>query len=892
MAFAAKYRINWRDQFGKTTYKIDVLEDAYAGAITTLGHTSNITHSYNSIDVENPVWVIGSEFIFSFLVHEDNLATLDADFYDSAYKTLKVHFFVDGVRKWAGWLKPENTTRDYDGPQLVYSVSSTDGLADLSDVDYDGYFTTGRETFLQMVKNAISLIGIDDNDFFIQCNTREDAIMGAGEDVLKVLYGNNKNFYKVEDGELQSDDAYAVIEKCVKPFYCTIFQDDGYWKIINGQEHISDSTVYDYATLAASLANTAYDRTVTIDTFERPEGNQLELSKYPPLKNLRLLFRNINLGGNEVTNGDFESGTTGWTSSGWSTFTTAADGGSNVASTIESFPAESDTKYIESSSFVLSGVNVDDDKLNVSCRVKLKSITLSAGGTFYPEVYLAIVAPSSGPIEGYRTVISEVDGDYTVFQHSFNIVDGDGTYSVRLYIDPQNDTDQLTYYWDDVEAIHAGTVNTTTDSLYKNEAAATAYKKHEQELYFADSLQNSDISAINDGTATLSTLWSRDGVSGEAKSLVYLFAQQYLNDYQASHDIISIELFDFDDQLTFATIMILGGKRYRFIEYSKNYKTKLLSATIQQVDNTADATFTHSPVTLTSIRGVESVAGQSVNTTGFATQAWVNNGFEPVITPNTAFNKNFGTGAGDVSEGNHNHSGVYEPAFSKNTGFNKNLGSSAGTVSEGDHTHAYLPLTGGTISGNLQVNGFLRVDATRGLTNVTGEFGTVQTNGGGVGSFQGYSIGGRVVFLHNASSLMGLYDDVNNNYLFKGTLLGSTIMYYNGAAKIETMNTGACVTGAFVATGEITAYSDGKLKKGFRDLVNPLEKVIAFCGQSFIKDGYRQFGFVAQAICPIAPEVVTEGDYLSLSNMGITAIHNEAIKCLAQEIENIKSEMI
>lgn len=36
----------------------------------------------------------------------------------------------------------------------------------------------------------------------------------------------------------------------------------------------------------------------------------------------------------------------------------------------------------------------------------------------------------------------------------------------------------------------------------------------------------------------------------------------------------------------------------------------------------------------------------------------------------------------------HNHAGVYEPVFSKNTGFNKNLGTSAGTVSEGNHTHS------------------------------------------------------------------------------------------------------------------------------------------------------------------------------------------------------------
>lgn len=38
----------------------------------------------------------------------------------------------------------------------------------------------------------------------------------------------------------------------------------------------------------------------------------------------------------------------------------------------------------------------------------------------------------------------------------------------------------------------------------------------------------------------------------------------------------------------------------------------------------------------------------------------------------------------------HDHSGVYEPAFSKNTGFNRNFGTTAGTVAEGNHKHDSL----------------------------------------------------------------------------------------------------------------------------------------------------------------------------------------------------------
>lgn len=92
-------------------------------------------------------------------------------------------------------------------------------------------------------------------------------------------------------------------------------------------------------------------------------------------------------------------------------------------------------------------------------------------------------------------------------------------------------------------------------------------------------------------------------------------------------------------------------------------------------------------------------------------------GAEPAFSKNTAFNKNFGSVAGTVTEGNdarlsnartplaHTHTKSQitdfahlhtpaeagaEPAFSKNTAFNKNFGVLAGTVAEGSHTHPLL----------------------------------------------------------------------------------------------------------------------------------------------------------------------------------------------------------
>jgi len=45
----------------------------------------------------------------------------------------------------------------------------------------------------------------------------------------------------------------------------------------------------------------------------------------------------------------------------------------------------------------------------------------------------------------------------------------------------------------------------------------------------------------------------------------------------------------------------------------------------------------------------------------------------------------------DYADINHNHDGVYEPVFTKNTAFNKNFGTGSGQVAEGNHTHSIYP---------------------------------------------------------------------------------------------------------------------------------------------------------------------------------------------------------
>lgn len=81
----------------------------------------------------------------------------------------------------------------------------------------------------------------------------------------------------------------------------------------------------------------------------------------------------------------------------------------------------------------------------------------------------------------------------------------------------------------------------------------------------------------------------------------------------------------------------------------------------------------------------------------------------------------------------------------------------------------------------------------------TGDYGSVQINGGGKGSWEGYAIDGRAVFMHDGGTQTGIYDDVNNKWIMAAVHGGTTQLYHNGTAKIETTSTGISVSGGVMA---------------------------------------------------------------------------------------------
>jgi len=163
---------------------------------------------------------------------------------------------------------------------------------------------------------------------------------------------------------------------------------------------------------------------------------------------------------------------------------------------------------------------------------------------------------------------------------------------------------------------------------------------------------------------------------------------------------------------------------------------------------------------------------------------------------------------------------------------------------------------------------------------VSGNYGSIQIDGGAHGGYEGYSIGGRAVFMHNNSNKVGIYNDVNNEWMFDGDFNGQTAMYYNGSIKGYTYSSGYRVTGNMLASSNVYAYySDERLKakdgviEDALGKINSLETFYYYENDLAKEHGYdndkRQLGVSAQQVEAILPECVAPAPFdLETDNEG------------------------
>lgn len=96
-------------------------------------------------------------------------------------------------------------------------------------------------------------------------------------------------------------------------------------------------------------------------------------------------------------------------------------------------------------------------------------------------------------------------------------------------------------------------------------------------------------------------------------------------------------------------------------------------------------------------------------------------------------------------------------------------------------------------------------------------------------------------------------------------------------------------SGNVVAVGNVTAYSDERLKKDITTIEGALGLVEQLRGVRYTKDGVQNVGVIAQEVRRAVPEVVHDnGDFLSVSYGNLVGVLIEAVKELSAEVKALK----
>jgi hypothetical protein len=186
---------------------------------------------------------------------------------------------------------------------------------------------------------------------------------------------------------------------------------------------------------------------------------------------------------------------------------------------------------------------------------------------------------------------------------------------------------------------------------------------------------------------------------------------------------------------------------------------------------------------------------------------------------------------------------------------------------------------------------------------VSGQYGSIQIDGGAHTGWEGYSIGGRAVFMHNNGTATGIYNDVENEWLFYGVHNSYTRMYHNGTSKVQTSASGLTVN------GDLNSTSDIRYKKNIETIEGAVDKVTALRGVTFDWDNdafsesetnkkpnftERATGVIAQDVEKVLPEAVRQNPETGFKNVAygnMVGLLIEAIKEQQDQINDLKAEI-
>lgn len=233
MSFFTKYRLEFNDLKG-TDWKVDFLEDAFAGTIINLkgqGIPLIFYFDNNSDIVYDPIHESHCEVniwsMTNFILQ---------DLYSTETMQYQVNIYADGYLYWWGYIDTQLYKEGYDRPPYRVTISCTDGLSLLNCPyeDWGGDPYTGRRFESQILLECLEKIGHTEFKEFV--NLYEDNLNNTVDD-------SPFDQILIDVSVFKEKNCIEIIERILEKYNAVIMQKNGIFNIIRPKELIG-VTVY------------------------------------------------------------------------------------------------------------------------------------------------------------------------------------------------------------------------------------------------------------------------------------------------------------------------------------------------------------------------------------------------------------------------------------------------------------------------------------------------------------------------------------------------------------------------------------------------------------------------------------------------------------------------
>lgn len=296
-------------------WKIEILEDGFTGSITEMkmaGYPLEISYPSTSDDIHEQN-IRGSAVSISVMA-ETNFAY--SELFTSDNFEFKINIYYNSTLYWTGWVTANTWQEPYADVPYPVTISGTDGLGLLKNIDFTDLSLSGRQTHAKIIYDTLGEIGFTTFDEFI--NVYESTMTATTSASPLDQVGADTELW--EEATL-----YDALTDILKMYNAAIIQKAAIPTIYRYKE-LEDATMdgrrFTAATTKSDITNTPvqyFNRSAQASNFIDHNGT---LTMVPQVKEFLITqdygSRESILSTHEFNYEDFSGSGTSWDVSDWS----------------------------------------------------------------------------------------------------------------------------------------------------------------------------------------------------------------------------------------------------------------------------------------------------------------------------------------------------------------------------------------------------------------------------------------------------------------------------------------------------------------------------------------------------------------------------------------------